>query len=241
MDHLNLKLEPGIKICVFGDCHEHLEQFNNLVDKIKPSEKMILVSVGDYFDKGAGTKAAEEIIRKIKDLHNNGAAYTILGNHDTKRIRQSKKLSPELEWLSKQPYALSFVFSNNTRATIVHGGVKPSHTWEDLRNNNSDLLYIRTIDEKGEYIKLEWFVENGIKATRAMKPGKVWHEYYLGQFGYILSGHDAIKDGIPRFYSYSCNLDTGVYSTGILTAQVFSEKGREELIQIKGKALRKNY
>lgn len=239
-DLLNIELPKGTKITVIGDIHEHEDQFNELIEKIKPSPENILVSVGDIYDKGFGTEVAESITRTIRKLAENKLAFIVQGNHEVKRIRRhitsGRPMSEELQWLAAQPLGISFLFANQSRLTIVHGGVKPSHTWKDLPSN-SDLVYIRTLDEAGEYIPLKWITaDDGTRTLKAKTQGKPWHEMYDGRFGYIASGHDAQKDGIPKFFKHSCNLDTACYATGILTAQVFGEGGKEDLIQSKGRA-----
>ena len=85
-------------------------------------------------------------------------------------------------------------------------------------------------------IQLQWISQNGRQILAPRKIGVNWHDLYDGRFGYVASGHAAQKDGVPKFYQYSCNLDTSVYTTGILTCQVFGANGREELITATGPA-----
>lgn len=239
MNLLNIKIPANHKVAVVGDIHEHQEQFENLLEKLKPSPQMILVSVGDIYDKGFGVKVAEAIVDKLIPMVEAGYAYVLRGNHEIKHIRkarQSNSMNKYLEWFDKQPLAVSFEFYNNTRLTVVHGGVLSTHTWKDL-NDAIETSYIKIVDEKGKMIKNVWRKQNGKSILVPEKPGGVvWHKSYDGRFGYIACGHFAQKDGIPKFYNYSCNLDTAVYDTGILTAQVFSEVGKEELIMISGPA-----
>jgi predicted phosphodiesterase len=231
MDNLNIQLKAGTKVTVFGDVHEHQAQFDELVERVKPSTENVLVSAGDLYDRGFGRQCAEYIADKIEELNKNGSAYIVQGNHELKNNRRGNVKS---EWLIKQPLALSFIFANQTRLTIIHGGVRPIHTWEDLANNNTELAYVRYLDDNGTMITYDRKIVNGKKEYVLKRPGKPWHEYYDGRFGYIASGHEPQVDGIPKFFKYSCNLDTAAYSSGVLTAQVFSENGREELIQVTG-------
>lgn len=232
---LDIAVPPRTKIAVVGDIHEHEYQFDQLIDIIKPSEKMFFVSVGDVYDKGFGPPIAQAITDKIRKMNNLGYGFVVKGNHELKNIRKSQHaLSDQLAWLEKQPLALSFVFCNQTRLTIVHGGVKPRHRWEDL-NVDVETSYIRNLDEKDEMIKLKWVEEKGNRVLLPEKTGGVsWHERYDGRFGYIAAGHEPLKDGKPRFYNYSCNIDTACYCTGILTCQVFTERGLDELHSVEG-------
>lgn len=236
----DIEVPQGTKIVVCGDIHGHEKQFMELIEQIQPSEKMWFVSVGDILDKGFGRKSENIIINKIKELHEKGLAHIVKGNHELKHIRlhrrEGKKLYPELDWMDKQPLSLFFRFNNGSRLTVIHAGVTVSHTWEDSENN-SEIVYIRELDEDGQYIPLKWKkLSDGRKQLQPKKEGKPWHEFYDGRFGYIASGHNAQVDGIPKFFKHSCNLDSACYNSGVLTAQIFSETGREELIQTRGEA-----
>jgi len=162
------------------------------------------------------------------------AGYIIQGNHELKHIRRAKRagspLTPQLEWLDKQPLAICFEFINRSRLVMVHGGVTPRHTWDKI-GRDIDTCYVRDLDERGKAIPLVRVKdENGNTVFKPKSEGKPWHYSYDGRFGYIASGHHAQKDGEPKFYDFSCNLDTAVYHTGKLSVQVFSEMGKEKLL-----------
>ena len=231
----------GGKIAVVGDIHEHKKQFNQIVHKINPSESMFLVSVGDLYDKGYGVPVAEEITDYFRTMNQKKQAYVVRGNHELKHIRkakQEKRMTKQLDWLSQQPLAISFLFNNGSRVTVVHGGVRPGHTWDDL-NRDVEVAYIRSLDEKGEMIKLEWAEVNGRRQLSPKKSGGVtWHQSYDGRFGYIAAGHEPQKDGVAKFYNFSCNLDSACYETGVMSCQIFGENGKEELFTASGEAKR---
>ncbi|HVI41605.1 MAG TPA: metallophosphoesterase [Anaerovoracaceae bacterium] len=233
------KVPSGTRIAVIGDIHEHREHFDKILERINPGPKTYVISVGDVYDKGFGPTAAEGIIDTLKPLIQDGYAAILRGNHELKVIRKARgtnTMNPYLDWMDKQPTALTFGFANNTHLTVVHGGVMPSHTWNNLFTD-IETCYVRNLDEKGKMIKKVWKKIDGKDTLVPEKPGGLpWHRLYDGRFGYIASGHDAQRDGVPKFYNYSCNIDTAVYDTGIMTAQIFSENGREDLIMVSGTA-----
>lgn len=236
----NVPVPKGGRIAIIGDVHEHEEQFNQILEKIKPSPSMFLVSVGDIYDKGFGKEKADSITRSLQHLNRQGFGFAVRGNHELKNIRNGKKhnnLSPELEWFRNQPLALSFSFTNGSKVTVVHGGVTPNHTVDNL-GLDVEVAFIRDVDEAGKMIQLKWVAEDGgSKKLVPAKPGGVsWHSLYDGRFGYIAAGHEPQKDGVAKFYNFSCNLDSACYQTGILSCQIFSENGREELFIAKGPA-----
>lgn len=235
IDVLNIKVPTGAKLAIVGDIHEHENQFDRLIALIDPSPNMFFVSVGDIYDKGSGIKTANAILNKIRRLHDAGYGFIVKGNHELKHLRKaaySNRWTYELDWINQQPLVLSFIFENGFRVTALHGGVKPSHTWNDL-NKDTETSYIRNLDADGEMIKLKW---NGKEYEPCKEGGIPWHEIYDGRFGYIVSGHEPLKNGKPRFYKYSCNIDTACYRTGVMTCQIISENGLEDLHCIKGVA-----
>ena len=230
---MKVKVQKGTEVLIVGDVHEHEQQVDDLLSQIEPSENLLLGFVGDIYHKGPGNP--ESIIRKIKDRPD---TFMIPGNHELKELSKAKKkkeYSEELYWVRNLPLSITFEFYNRTLLTMVHGGVLPSHTWHDLEHN-VETAFIRTVDKDGKMVKLLKKVVDGKMTMVPAKPGKVWHELYNGRFGYIVSGHDAQKDGLAKFYNFSCNLDSCVYHTGKLTAQYFSENGKGEMITVNGPA-----
>lgn len=234
-----VKVPQNGKVVVVGDIHEHEEQVDKLLSTINPSPEMILVSIGDIYEKGFGTKSAETIVNKFRKLSENGSAYVVRGNHELKCIKtaqKDKQITKCLSWINKQPLSIIFEFYNRTRLVVIHGGVRPTHTLDDI-STDIEVCYMRNLDKQNRPIKRVKNIVNGVECMVDQIPGgRVWHEVYDGRFGYIASGHNAQKDGVCKFYNYSCNLDSAVYCTGKLSAQVFSERGKEKLFTFEGKA-----
>jgi predicted phosphodiesterase len=213
----DINLPRGTKVTVVGDIHEHERQFDELIEQIKPNRGHRLVSVGDIYNKGFGPKVAESITTKLRRMVEDGIAHAIRGNHEQRHLRRGQYLTDGLRWFATLPLSLSFAFRNQSKLLIIHAGVTPSFTLEDLVQN-IETLYIRTLDPKGNFIPLTWKGTEGQRKLVPMKAGKPWHEYYDGRFGYIISGHDSQGDGEMKFYPYSCNIDTRCYETGVLSA-----------------------
>jgi len=229
-----IQIPSGQELVVVGDIHENEYHFEKMLERAEVGSKRILVSVGDVYDKGVGAQAAERIIRKIQDLHENGMAFMVRGNHEQRNIKNAEErdaMTPELEWCKGLPMVISFLFSNQNRVTVLHAGVTPHHTWGNV-SASTEVMYVRSLDDRGRPIPLVWVEENGKKKLRAERQGTVWHEKYDGRFGYIISGHDSQRDGVVKYYKHSCNIDTRCYDTGILAGQVVSQGTLKELILI---------
>jgi len=217
----------GTSLCVIGDVHEHPEQFYKILERYRPAINRWVVMVGDIYDKGFGEVAANRVTDTLTELQEDGLCWAVRGNHEIKIIKKNrkKKLSPQLEWWKQQPLVISFEFARGRKVTVLHAGVTPKMTQQDL-GPDIEVVFVRDVDVAGNMIPLVWKEEDGQKVlVKAREGGQPWHELYDGRFGYILSGHAGQKDGEPKFYNYSCNLDTAVYDTGILTAQVIDQNG----------------
>lgn len=235
---LNIHIPKDKKLFVVGDIHEHHEQFDKALNYFSSRQDLIFVSIGDILNYGFGN--SEYIINKIKSLVETNKGFIIKGNHEINIIRQYRQQNinaPDyLYWIATQPLALSFIFNNGTRATIVHGGILPTHTFDTLLTN-IEVAFCRLLDENNKIIRKKTKIVDNKKISMYVKDnGTLWHDKYDGRFGYVISGHNSQKDGVPKFYNYSCNIDTACYSTGILTAIIFGEKGREGIKSFVGKA-----
>lgn len=233
-----IKVPARVSLVVVGDIHEHPEQFFKIVSEAKIGQSNWLVSVGDVYDKGFGAKAAENITDALIEMNIDNMAYAVRGNHELKQIKRSKYMSKQLKWWANCPLVLMFQFPNGTNVTVVHAGIEPNKSFEDL-GNSVDVCYVREVDETGKMIPLVWeYNQNtGIKSLVQKRQGKLWHELYDGRFGYVISGHISQKNGQPKYFPYSCNIDTGVYDTGILTGQIIKNNGAlGGIIQVTGEA-----
>lgn len=236
-----IKIPKNTQVAAFSDPHEHPEQFFNLIEKINPSEKMWIICCGDLEGKGYGEKAFNSMTDKLAEMSNLGYCYTVCGNHEKKYIKKNKNTSnpsTQLIWWKNQPLSLSFEFYNGNRLTAVHAGVLSNMTWEDLETN-VEVCYIRDVDEQG-MIPLVWKKINGVDTlVKSRVGGESWHLKYDGKHGYIISGHTPNRDGKPKYYNFSCNLDCAVFETGILSAQLFTPEGKlGELITVSGEAFK---
>ena len=238
IDPLNIPVKENAKFATIGDVHEQSNLFYELISSVLTNDQADIDSikflfVGDFFDKGHGASHAENMLDYCLSAERNNIEV-IKGNHEIKKIKYYRRINSPLEKvLLDLPNALSFVWPNGFRLTCVHAGVTPRHTWNDLKYN-SEICYVRSVNDNGEMIPLIWVEKDGVKVLEPKDSnGKSWHEIYDGRFGYIVSGHDQQNDGIPKFYKYSCNIDTAAYKTGILTAAIFGQNGFEKTISTK--------
>jgi hypothetical protein len=213
---------PETSICIIGDIHEHPEQFFGLIDQYNPGPQRWIVSVGDVYDKGFGLKAAERITDELICFDKKGFGFATRGNHEYKIVRKNANyLTEQLVWWGKRPLSLSFQFPSGKIITVVHGGISPQMTHPSC----TEVIFARDVDELG-IIPLKWVVIDGERQlVKSREGGTSWHNLYDGRFGYVVAGHHPQMDGVPKFYNYSCNIDTGVFETGILCGQIINSSG----------------
>lgn len=233
-DFLNVQLSESAKILVVSDVHEAFQQYFDLVSRFTFGPDQLLVVAGDVIDKGWGTKTAVRILEHVQSLGPYG--YFIRGNHEIKRIRKiGFPLPAPWDWVSKQPFARSFVYPNASRITVVHAGIRNKHTLENIAWD-PDVAYIRLLDPLGKKVVQSDYAKLG-KDT-IMKPHHpyvTWHQVYDGRLGFIVAGHEGNPEGKICWYPNSACIDTAVFKTGILSALQISQDSKE-IIQVKGAA-----
>jgi hypothetical protein len=231
---ITLNLKTNQELLGVSDIHEHPDHFFELLDRYKPSNDLIYVIIGDIKDKGHGEEAFLKIALKIKELVNLGHAFFVKGNHELKAIKKNRKTIDNNSiyyWIDLQPIAISFLYPNQARYTFVHAGITPKMTWDTI-SKDINVCYTRVLDKYGNHVHM---IRNARTETwePAIKDVTEWHDVYDGRFGYVVSGHNCSAKN-PTFYNYSCNIDSGVFNTGILSAVTFNQAGKKEIIQIKG-------
>lgn len=224
-----IKVPKNVQLIVSTDYHEHSEQFFKLINECKPCEKFWFITASDVKDKGFGENAFNSISDKLIEMNEAGYSFATIANHELKWIKKNKNNtnpSKLLIWWKTRPISLQFEFYNGTKLTVVHGGVTPLHTQYDLQNN-TEICYVRDIDDDGKMIQLLWKNIDGEKVlVKAKEGGKFWADLYDGRFGFVAAGHSPNKDGKPKYYNYAVNLDCGVFETGQLVGQIFTSEGK---------------
>jgi UDP-2,3-diacylglucosamine pyrophosphatase LpxH len=229
---LTINLKSNQELLSVSDVHEHDEHFFELLSKYPPSPDLLYLILGDLKDKGGGEECFLKIAEKTKELVSLGLAFFVKGNHELKAIKKNRKNQnphPIYAWLDKQPIALSFLYPNQSRYTCVHAGITPHMTWDSI-DHDINVCYTRVLDKHGNHVHM---IKN--KDTNhwepAIKEVSEWHNVYDGRFGYVISGHNCHPDN-PTFYNHSCNIDSGVFNTGTLSAVKFNQFGKKEVIKI---------
>ncbi|WP_320035766.1 metallophosphoesterase family protein [Halarcobacter sp.] len=229
------------RIIIYGDIHGCLEEFKNLRKKIDFNENDKEIVIGDILDKGPYSVETLRFCIENK-------IESILGNHEYKYLRYKKHYELFVKTNKKIPMKLDdekskiFESLNNEdfeyllnmnfykkidNLTLIHAGITNDIKLDE--NNQHDLeklLWIRKLDDNQKPVALR---DSNLNY-------KWWSEYYNGNQGFIIYGHQPF-DKI-KIDEYSIGIDTGCVHGNKLTALIINDtinpKDNYYLVQIEG-------
>jgi serine/threonine protein phosphatase 1 len=189
-----------------------------------------IIALGDYVDRGPDSKGVLDILRARPDI------IKLMGNHEDMMLTaQGGRFSEVRHFID-----------NGGGATCKSFGVQGPH--------NIPAEYFDWIRQETKLYHEDSrrvFVHAGVgwREPDMSKQPQMWllwiREGFLERqqpfFKYIVHGHTPVHGGKPdmekpEVRENRCNLDTGAYFTGVLTAGVFDDTQDQplELISVKG-------
>jgi serine/threonine protein phosphatase 1 len=188
-------------------------------------EAGVIVTIGDYVDKGPDSKAVVD--RLLSGVDAGWSLIALKGNHDALMVEALRDPSKMAAWLVKGGDAALASYGGDPAA------VPPSHiAWLDQ-------LRLMHVDAHRLYVHAG--VDPAIPLDRQSEATLLWNRYPKGfPDGYgdlhVVHGHDNFPDG-PLLYPGRTNLDTLAWRTGRLTIGVFDDRkpgGPVDLIVVRG-------
>jgi len=188
-------------------------------------EAGVIVTIGDYVDKGPDSKAVVD--RLLSGVDAGWSLIALKGNHDALMVEALRDPSKMAAWLVKGGDAALASYGGDPAA------VPPSHiAWLDQ-------LRLMHVDAHRLYVHAG--VDPAIPLDRQSEATLLWNRYPKGfPDGYgdlhVVHGHDNFPDG-PLLYPGRTNLDTLAWRTGRLVIGVFDDDrpgGPVDFIVIKG-------
>ena len=208
----------GARLIVVGDIHGCYDELVELLARIAPADRDVVVSAGDVVRKGPAAA-------RCLDLWRERGFLGVRGNNEIKLLRRAKPLlryllrdtrdvarrGDLLRYIASWPLALDFPDQN---VTVVHGGFLPQMTVSaaDIEREKKIVHRLRWIRKtKGEWIYVP---------KDEQKSGDVlWAEKWRGP-RLVLYGHTPVRK--PKFDKYALGLDTGCVYGGALTAAILA-------------------
>ncbi|RLA78758.1 MAG: protein phosphatase [Epsilonproteobacteria bacterium] len=215
-----------MKTIIYGDLHGCLNEFKELRAKVNPSKEDKEIIIGDILDRGL---YSNELLKYIRE--NN--ISSILGNHEYKYLRYKKHQDNFIKTNKQNPMTLDKeqlkIFNNLItedfnyiqslpffikidNLTLIHAGLTNKIDLDTAKKKELEkILWIRTLDENQKTLSL----------SDDNPSAKFWSEYYDGNQGIIIYGHQPF-DNI-KIDKYSLGIDTGCVFGGKLTALIVTD------------------
>ncbi len=220
---------PGERIYAIGDVHGCLTLLDALLARIaddhaaRPRAEGRLVFLGDLIDRGPDSAG---VIARVRQLQAQGTwrIDALMGNHEESFVRA----------LDGQPGALRFFLKIGGRETLYSYGLSPDEyprlAYEEVRHwmhahvPASDREWMRGLSEQvraGDYL----FVHAGIRPDVPFEEQEgqdlrwirsEFLEYAADHGAVVVHGHTITPHLDER--SNRIGVDTGAYSSGVLTA-----------------------
>ena len=221
----------GRLVYAVGDIHGRLDVLHALVRDIakdvlatRPSERALLIFLGDYVDRGPDSRGVIDLLLSLKTAP--AFDVTVLkGNHEEALMQFVQDPGFGSTWLE-----------HGGGATLASYGVQPpsartdAEAWAAARDAFNTALppahraFYQQLDLMrvvGDYAFVHAGVRPGVALEDQAERDLLWirHEFIRdrGPFGkVIVHGHTPSEEA--QLTPYRIGIDTGAYATGVLTA-----------------------
>lgn len=190
-----------------GDIHGCLRSLETMMAVLQPQEEDLIVTLGDYVDRGPDSKGVIDFLLDFRRSHSNYVA--LMGNHEIQMIRA-------LETKLDCDRFLSGLCGGRDTLDSYGGSFDdvPEEHWDFMRNS---ALY----HELEEHILVHAGLEAKVPLADQDCETYYYHRFY-GQEAHmsgktVVCGH-TIQGDIPTNLGYAVCLDTCAYGGGWLSA-----------------------
>lgn len=204
------------RLIAIGDVHGCYDELVELLERVAPSARDTVVSVGDMVRKGPSAARCLDLWRERGYLAVRGNnEITLLAHarpilrffaHEDRDVLRHRRL---LNQIRAWPLAIDF---QNAGVAIVHGGFLPdmSVTEEDIERERDVVPELRWIRKRNGRWK-------PVSKEKKRKSDRLWSDVWDGD-RFVVYGHTPSNES--RVSDHALGLDTGCVYGGKLTAAI---------------------
>ena len=199
-----------MRILAIGDIHGCATAFDTLLAAVQPQPDDLIITLGDYVDRGPDSKA---VIERLLSLHKTGRLVALRGNHEIMMLQARIDPLVEADWRSfGGDEALDSYVPEGHTGTLAD---VPATHWDFIENvcvayHETDTHFfvhanahpkLQLIDQPDFMLYWERFNHPDPHCS-----GKI-----------MVCGHTSQKSGLPVNLGHAVCIDTWVYGRGSLT------------------------
>lgn len=198
-----------MRTLAIGDIHGCSSALRALLDAVKPGPDDLVVTMGDYCDRGPDTKGVMDI---LLELDRTTQLKPLLGNHEVLFLDAKAKCVDENAWLQ--------VGGRETLLSYSHNG---SLAWERIPQAHVDFLAKRCLRyfETDTHIFVHASANAALPLHEQTDDWLFWtrfeHAFPHVSGKMMVCGHTPQKGGVPVRKNGAICIDTWAYGQGWLT------------------------
>jgi len=230
---------PGYRAYVVGDAHGRLDLLEQLLGSIeadiaeRPSEKTLLVFLGDLIDRGPNSA---EVIERLRTYRAPSVrAVFLLGNHEEVLLRVldgDAALITQWRWFGGTECLKSYGVDPNGLALLDDEAALEAVRAAIPKEHADFIASFVDSCRFGDYLFVHAGIRPGVPVGEQAQSDLRWirEPFLLDDRDHgcvIVHGHTISEDVDER--PNRIGIDTGAYRTGVLTALVIEGEGRKYL------------
>ncbi|ACK70097.1 metallophosphoesterase [Gloeothece citriformis PCC 7424] len=200
-----------MRTLAIGDIHGCLSAFNLLLEVIDPRPEDVIVTLGDYVDKGHQSKG---VIDKLISLHKRGQLVALKGNHELMMLEARQSLEKEFDWLN----------NHDGKSTIdSYAKLGLPARLEDIPDAHWHFIEDICVDwwERDNHFFVHANIDPYLPFEEQPEDKLFWEKFINPKPHYsnkiMVCGHTSQKRGEPVNIGYAICIDTWACGDGWLT------------------------
>jgi len=208
-----------MRTLVIGDIHGCLRALNQLLDAVHPSADDLIITLGDYVDRGPDSRGVIDRLIKLSTTHR---LIALRGNHDELMLGALDQ-NGHRGWCMMGGEATLRSYAPGIASPILALRHVPAQHWQFLNH------YCRDWHETASHIFVHGYVDPAVPMSQQELTTLRWKRFNDAQphisSKTIICGHTAQREGVPLDLGYAICIDTHIYGGGWLTC-LETETGR---------------